>query len=665
MPHPTSTVRPLLTIFLLLSTGALSSCDELAAAFGWFQNASGTKKLSGENAFRHMKRAYNDVATPPPTAVLDAIDLEIARKQGEEPTQKSAAAQALLKRSIQARLMIDEQSFIRLDPSYFEESTSQKRAYKNSCSTELDLSKLQANRYLIPQVDKIPVRHQGARGTCAAFTGVAALEYAALNPQTGPGRGLRTLDLSEQYFYWSSKPDCQTSNSCTCPGCSQGSWYDQGFLASEAQDDFSIPLERDCEYVRQRGDHDTQHPLENSCKRGALKVDESETFCGFDEMVHYLHQGYALPWASPLTKNWEYNDGLITLADAHDAGQTEHSSGHAYLIVGYRKLPKMPEEGGMCFIIKNSWGTGWGVDGYSCMTLAWMKAVTYHSYNFLSRPQPMVRFVSLDEDLATHEGGRGGLNNDLPDDGADRGDLPPDDVDLDPTPEPAPEPDPGAWQSAWVQGPDDYWYEVESQSQGDHFFVRGHRLESDEPYTLPVRLLKDERGQLIYKGDVVGQWQASSARIGGEITLCTSEWGYLCSLRMRPADGQLNIQFRDDDLRSVQPEEISGRQGKWHQVGIGRNTYGVFVPKDLSDPEFWLNPKTYLRLGSSEPVRFSLDYRIDRPTELGIRLQGQQVGVLDALKPQQTALCSGGFADRCHLLDSGRLTVVPRNAAKR
>ena len=44
---------------------------------------------------------------------------------------------------------------------------------------------------------------------------------------------------------------------------------------------------------------------------------------------------------------------VITKKDFGADGSTIHAGGHAYLIVGYRELPEMPEEGGICFVVKS------------------------------------------------------------------------------------------------------------------------------------------------------------------------------------------------------------------------------------------------------------------------------------------------------------------------
>jgi hypothetical protein len=57
---------------------------------------------------------------------------------------------------------------------------------------------------------KQKIRNQGPRPTCAAFAAVRAVEIKAR--MEGFGR-----DLSEQYFYYASKPECQ-DKPCSKPG---------------------------------------------------------------------------------------------------------------------------------------------------------------------------------------------------------------------------------------------------------------------------------------------------------------------------------------------------------------------------------------------------------------------------------------------------------------
>ena len=124
------------------------------------------------------------------------------------------------------------------------------------------------------------------------------------------------------------------------------------------------------------------------------------------------------------------------------------------------------------------------------------------------------------------------------------------------------------------------------------------------------------------------------------------------------------VQFRDDDLRSVKPAEVGADRGEWFQIRLGGNTYGLFMPSNVDTAEFLVDPKTYLRLGDSQPARLSLRHRLTDPTELSIRIQGYPVGRLNLFQPDRSSLCSGDFANRCQIVNDGRLTVVPRNSGK-
>lgn len=76
------------------------------------------------------------------------------------------------------------------------------------------------------------IKDQLDRPTCAAFAGIKALEILLAQNNSNS-------DLSEQYFYWASKPLCQTS-----PCLEIGSWVKPALKFSMAQLKADIPSER-------------------------------------------------------------------------------------------------------------------------------------------------------------------------------------------------------------------------------------------------------------------------------------------------------------------------------------------------------------------------------------------------------------------------------------
>ena len=577
---------------------------------------------------------------------------------------------AVLRQTVRARQTIDELDFVRDDFFAYgagEDWVTNPGAFKQSCTWDLgDVGVRLRGDYLIPGVEKVPVRDQGLRGTCAAFTGVGMVEYAALNDANGGNGDLATLDLSEQKFYYDSKPDCQDGS---CSTSSQGSWYGTGMDASARAADLNIPLEANCPYKNRPDDNDVQAPLRSSCDKGAVKLEEVTAWCGVEELIELLHEGYAVPYASPLSSNWETNDGLITKADFKAEGESVHAGGHAYLIVGYRELPDMPEEGGICFMIKNSWGDGWGVKGYSCMTLGWMNAVTFDG--FLGQPQPVAVKVRLRDDLAASEVADDeadvDTNEDLPPD-EDR-DLDedekgiPDDVDLDPEDEEEPDPEPPPpppveWRTHKLMGPNNSFYKVECAVADDQVQVRG-LLTGERGKSKPLKVKRRGDNSLWFNGDEVGVLK------GEEVRLCTGEWAALCSVRYREDDGQIYLQFRDDDLRRVKAEEHSEDHGEWYDVDFGTGRYGVFVPNADEAGSLLFAPKTFLRLGNLDPIRMSLRVT-DDVGRFDIRIGGSPVGVLDVLNPiDGSSLCSGAFSNACNILAGQSLHLVPRNSRRR
>lgn len=609
---------------LLLAT--LPGCDALFEALG----TGGPNQLRGDNAFDHLAADRSSAVDTDLSSVMAALDDQARLEAGQSPTYMNDPDVLALKRSsIQSRLNIDETQFEMVDfDEWGDDAWGSAGVQKQSCDLSVDTGEL-FDEFLIPQANKIPVRNQSARGTCAAFAGVGSVEYAAINPTQGEdGYGLETLDLSEQRFYWLSKPECQGANN----NCSQGSWFGTGF--NESKSGFTIPLEKDCPYVPTYEDNDTQAPQPKGCSAGVARVDQVDSWCGLGAMVDMLHRGYAVPVGSPLSGNWERNEGLITKKD-YTAGGSVHAGGHAYLIVGYRKLPDMPDEGGMCFIVKNSWGKGWGVNGYSCMTLSWIQAVGAERFR---QGFPVAVQVALDEDAL------------------DVRNVPEPTPPPTPSPEPevipepdAPEPEPATplvWSTSNLLGPDDVLYAVDTATRDGDFFVR--KAGGGQALALVL-----DGSRVLYQGDEVG------ARDGDRLTICTAQWEYLCALRLDPKTDRMFLQFRDDDLRRVRDNEIDEKTGKWQTLPLSGQSYGVFIPNAVDEGNA-LDPKIFVKINGSEPLRMALRPKTSL-TAFDVKLMGVEIGELNLFDFDKSALCSGRFKNTCNLIGSGKLSVLPGN----
>lgn len=228
------------------------------------------------------------------------------------------------------------------------------------------LTKAIKNEYhIIPNALDLPIRDQGKRPTCAAFTGIRAME-TLIN-----GKG-KELDLSEQYFYWSSKPKCQRF-----PCARRGSWISNAYASSVNSRQTDIPLDRDCPYRKTpvQG-NETQIPLSQQCDRGVAKVEKFRKLYSLDELYTALSNNSPIIAGFKLSPNFYRTKGLVTYQDSFKRGSTDsHAAGHALLLIGHMKLPpKMHnKEGKICFVVANSWGEGWGRGGFGCLTESWVK----------------------------------------------------------------------------------------------------------------------------------------------------------------------------------------------------------------------------------------------------------------------------------------------------
>ena len=232
--------------------------------------------------------------------------------------------------------------------------------------------------YVIDKALDVEIKDQGNRPTCAAFTGVRAVEI--LLSQQG-----KNDKLSEQYFFWASLPKCQSAR------CGKiGSWVYNAYQTSLESKSPNIPLDQNCPYNEKSEDENvTQIPLPKGCTEGFAKVKKFSNVLTSAEIINAIKSGYPVIGGFKLSDNFYKNNGYVFQQNVkpNELKIDEHAAGHAVLLVGLMKLP--PElhqkEGKFCLISANSWGPGWGIGGHSCVSERW---INEHRFN--------VPFVALE-----------------------------------------------------------------------------------------------------------------------------------------------------------------------------------------------------------------------------------------------------------------------------
>ena len=225
-------------------------------------------------------------------------------------------------------------------------------------------AKAQGNDFFtIPKAFFSKVKDQGKRPTCAAFAATRALEISLAQ------KGQETA-LSEQYFYFASKPYCQST-----PCSKKGSWALNAFNKSIRSQSPDIPLDKDCPYSKiSRSGNETQLPLQSGCFQGRHKLKRFEKVQSLREIKRSLDQGHPVVSAFKLSPNFFRNKGVVLYKDSFGkASNNPHAAGHAVLLIGHMKIPASLGEGAFCFLTANSWGTGWGKGGHACLSEKWVQ----------------------------------------------------------------------------------------------------------------------------------------------------------------------------------------------------------------------------------------------------------------------------------------------------
>jgi len=226
-----------------------------------------------------------------------------------------------------------------------------------------------------------PVRDQGGCGSCYAFGACAAAE-GTYNWATG-NFDTNCADFSESYIIWClGRLPAYSSDFFGCDGASYAYMELEALTVEGVTDDSDFP------YTTTDPGSCTHWGDQTTVFQDWYRVDCSDIEAIKTAIMTYGVVDAAVYAGDPFSAydNGIYEDGN-TDCDGTPCSYT--TTNHAIALVGWDDSP--PEGGGGVWILRNSWGTGWGESGYMRIrytSAAVACAVCYLVYEPPTSPTP-------------------------------------------------------------------------------------------------------------------------------------------------------------------------------------------------------------------------------------------------------------------------------------
>lgn len=208
--------------------------------------------------------------------------------------------------------------------------------------------------------ERTPIDDQGQAGSCTANASCDAFELIMADP---------VVQLSRLFTYWNARN--MTGDAGRDEGCTLRNTF-ASFTNLGASPETWWPY--DVRYVNERPALGAYEKAYDHKIKGYYAISE-EYQPRLDQMERALRAGLPVVFGTDVGRQFETTDGT-TVLEFPDASL----GGHALVVVGFYET----DSGERVWVIRNSWGTGWGDKGY-CL----------FSSDYMTRPETCDLWVPL------------------------------------------------------------------------------------------------------------------------------------------------------------------------------------------------------------------------------------------------------------------------------